>query len=111
MSLLYVILELLKTLHELNLRKLIALNDVIEIQRELQKVLNQRNIWVKPQTQKWWNEIFLKKYSREFYEFMRMDWDTFTWIKEKLEPELKTENTQFRKAITVEKRLPLVYMF
>ena len=69
-----------------------------------------RPIWIKPRTQGFWNENVLNYWTNEdWVQNLRMDKETFTYICEEIREFV--ENTNFKKALTVEMRVAIALYF
>ena len=64
-------------------------------------------MWVKEISGTWWNEIVSKFSDDEWQKNFHMSKSTFMYICREITPENKKEDTKLRKAISVEKRVPI----
>jgi hypothetical protein len=79
-------------------------SQLMELQR-LRRELYSKRIWVMPQTHDWWDNIRERYTNAEFYNYFRMNWDSFYWIVNKVENAIQTNDTKFRPAIRVDKKV------
>ncbi len=66
----------------------------------------ERTIWSKPRSQNWWDLIVEKTFDdNEWVNNFRLSKSTFNFLCDELRPYLQKENTRFRQAISVRKRI------
>ena len=69
----------------------------------------ERSCWIKAITENWWDSIVFGRFTDEdWLKNFRMKKATFTFICEKLRPYLHIQDTNMRKANTVEKQVAVV---
>ena len=67
----------------------------------------QRSIWMRRQSQEWWDRDVAGYTEQEFFQNFRMSRNTFHHICQHLSPRLSTGDTSFRRSISLRKRVGL----
>ena len=68
----------------------------------------QRDVWCLASSKDWWERIALETYTDEQWRAdFRMSRGTFNIVCDRLRPSLERQDTQLRRAITVEKRVAI----
>ena len=66
----------------------------------------ERSYWIKARSENWWDSIVIGRFTDEdWLKNFRLKKATFTFICEKLQPYLHRQDTNVRKAASVEKRV------
>ena len=67
--------------------------------------INRRCIWSYMKNSRWWSEIVPSMTERQFKEYFRLNRMTFYGLVRQIGPHLRKENTTFRVAVPVEKKV------
>ena len=64
-------------------------------------------VWSFPRSFAWWNEVVCKTSHRDLVENFRVSQGTFFYICTERHSEIERQNTRFRKAVSVQKRVEI----
>ena len=67
-----------------------------------------REVWSFPRSSAWWDEVVCKTFThRDWVENFRVSQETFFYICTEVHSEIERQNTRFRKAVSVQKRVAI----